>query len=49
MVLAVPHRAYLELGEAGFGAMLGAAGILVDVNSALDPARLPAGHGYWSL
>ena len=38
LVLAVPHRAYLELGEAGLAAMLAPAGILVDVKSALDPA-----------
>ena len=25
------------------------AGIVIDVKSALDPARLPAGQGYWSL
>ena len=49
VVLAVPHRAYLEAGEAGIGAMLGPAGIVIDVKSALDPARLPAGQGYWSL
>ena len=49
LVLAVPHRAYLELGERGLSAMLGPAGVLADVRSALDPARLPAGIAYWSL
>lgn len=49
VVLAVPHRRYLEAGEAGIGAMLGPAGIVIDVKSVLDPARLPAGQGYWSL
>ncbi len=49
LVLAVPHRAYLELGESALAAMLGPAGILVDVRSALEPARLPPGHTYWSL
>jgi len=45
----VPHRAYLELGEPGLVAMLGPRGILIDVRSALDPARLPATLAYWSL
>ena len=49
LVLAVPHRAYLELGEPGLAAMLGPRGILSDVRSALDPARLPATLTYWSL
>jgi UDP-N-acetyl-D-galactosamine dehydrogenase len=49
LVLAVPHRAYLELGEAGLAAMLGPRGILVDVRSALDPALLPPALTYWSL
>jgi UDP-N-acetyl-D-galactosamine dehydrogenase len=49
LVLAVPHRAYLEHGELGLAAMLGPRGILSDVRSALDPARLPATITYWSL
>ena len=49
LVLAVPHRTYLELGEQGLAAMLAPAGVLVDVRSALDPDRLPTGIAYWSL
>ncbi len=49
LVLAVPHRAYLTLGEAGMAELLRPSGILIDVKSALDPARLPAGQTYWSL
>ena len=33
----------------GLAAMLGPRGILIDVRSALDPARLPAAITYWSL
>jgi UDP-N-acetyl-D-galactosamine dehydrogenase len=49
LVLAVPHRAYLALGEAALAAMLGPRGIVVDVRAALDPALLPASLTYWSL
>jgi UDP-N-acetyl-D-galactosamine dehydrogenase len=49
LVLAVPHRAYLDLGAPVLAAMLTPAGILADLKSALDPDRLPAGHCYWSL
>ena len=49
LVLAVPHRAYLTLGEDGMADLLRPSGILIDVKSALDPARLPAGQTYWSL
>ncbi len=49
LLLAVPHRAYLDLGEAELGARLTPAGILIDLKSALDPNRLPASNSYWSL
>jgi UDP-N-acetyl-D-glucosamine/UDP-N-acetyl-D-galactosamine dehydrogenase len=49
LVLAVPHGAYLEIGESGLASMLGPRGILVDVKSALDPALLPSSLTYWSL
>ena len=49
LVLAVPHLAYRELGEAGLAAMLGPGGILVDVRAILDPALLPPTLTYWSL
>ena len=38
LVLAVPHRAYLELGAAGICACSAPGGIVIDVKSALDPA-----------
>lgn len=49
LVLAVPHRAYRELGEAGLAAFLAPGGILIDVRSALDPAAIPPTLAYWSL
>ena len=49
LVLAVPHRAYRELGEAGLCALLAPGGILIDVRSALDPAAIPPTLAYWSL
>ena len=49
LLLAVPHRAYRDLGEAELGAKLTPAGILIDLKSALDPNRLPASNSYWSL
>jgi UDP-N-acetyl-D-galactosamine dehydrogenase len=49
LILAVPHRDYLALGENGLAAMLDPQGIVIDVRSAMDPERLPAGLTYWSL
>jgi len=49
IVLAVPHRAYIELGAVGLGRLLRRPGVLVDVTSALKPAEIPAGIRYWSL
>ena len=49
LVLAVPHRAYLELGAAGLAAMLTDHGILIDVRAAVEPADLPAGTAHSSL
>ncbi len=49
LILAVPHRDYLALGEGGLTAMLLPRGIIIDVRSAIDPDRLPAGLDYWSL
>lgn len=49
VVLAVPHRAYVELGAAGLGRMLRRPGVLVDVTSALKPEDIPEGIHYWSL
>ena len=49
LILAVPHRAYLEAGEHGLAGMVAPTGIVIDVKSVIDPARLPAGLTYWSL
>lgn len=49
LVLAVPHRYYLELGAPGLAALLDPGGILIDVRSVIDPASLPDTIAYWSL
>ena len=49
VVLAVPHRDYLEGLEAGVSAMVNRHGIVIDIKSMLDPARLPPDLVYWSL
>ncbi len=49
LVLACPHRAFLAEGPEGLGRRVRPAGLLVDVTSALDPARIPADRHYWSL
>lgn len=48
LVLAVPHEELLSLAET-LSAELGKGGIVMDVKSKLDPAKLPAGITYWSL
>ena len=52
LVLAVSHKAYLQLGPERLCGMMKEGGVLVDVKSALDPARVASqGRGvrYWSL
>jgi UDP-N-acetyl-D-galactosamine dehydrogenase len=49
LILAVPHRAYLEMGAKGLLAGLRPDGVVVDVKSALDPEALSPGMRYWSL
>ncbi|MDJ0943050.1 MAG: nucleotide sugar dehydrogenase [Kiloniellales bacterium] len=49
LVLAVPHRAYLERPPAELLAPLKPDGIVLDVKSALNPAEIPEGLSYWSL
>ena len=49
LILAVPHRAYLERPPAELLAPLKPDGIVFDVKSALDPAAIPEGLSYWSL
>jgi UDP-N-acetyl-D-galactosamine dehydrogenase len=49
LVLAVSHRAYLELGQPGILSMIRDGGVLVDVKSVLDPARTERKIRYWSV
>jgi UDP-N-acetyl-D-galactosamine dehydrogenase len=49
LVLAVRHRAYLDMPVERLRGMLRSGGLLLDVKSALDPARLGRGVRYWSL
>ncbi|MCW8129483.1 MAG: nucleotide sugar dehydrogenase [Planctomycetota bacterium] len=49
LVLAVPHRAYLEKGAPAVAGLLKPGGVLVDVKSALDSAAVGANVVYWSL
>ena len=48
VILAVNHRAYLELGSTLFS-MVKAGGVVVDVKSALDRTTVPHTLRYWSL
>jgi UDP-N-acetyl-D-glucosamine/UDP-N-acetyl-D-galactosamine dehydrogenase len=49
VVLAVSHRWYLSLGQPGIEAMIRDGGVLVDVKSVLDPARMGRRIRYWSV
>ncbi len=49
VVLAVAHRAYLEMPLEQLLAPLKSDGVLVDVKGGLDQARLPASVRYWRL
>lgn len=49
LVLAVPHKAYLELGQPRLLRAIRNGGVLVDVKSVLDPSRVDRGIRYWSL
>ena len=49
LVLAVSHKQYLDLPIDQLTGMLRKGGLLLDVKSALDPARVGAGVRYWSL
>lgn len=49
LVLAVPHRSYLDAGAARLAAMLRAGGLFVDVTSAFEAPLMPSGIAYWSL
>ncbi len=49
LVLAVSHQEYLHMPVDRLTAMLRPGGLLLDVKSALEPARLGSGVRYWSL
>jgi len=49
VVLAVSHRWYLTLGQPGIEAMIREGGVLIDVKSVLDPARMGRRIRYWSV
>jgi UDP-N-acetyl-D-galactosamine dehydrogenase len=49
LVLAVPHKAYLQLKPSRLFAMVRPGGALLDVKSVLRPEDAPADRIYWSL
>jgi UDP-N-acetyl-D-glucosamine/UDP-N-acetyl-D-galactosamine dehydrogenase len=49
LVIAVPHRPFLNLSAAQLRSMLNPAGIVVDVKSMLKREQIPAGLTYWCL
>ena len=49
LILAAPHRAYLEGGPERLLAALKPGGLFADITSAFEPADMPAGVDYWSL
>jgi UDP-N-acetyl-D-galactosamine dehydrogenase len=49
VILAVPHRDYMEPVPAVVLDGLKPGGVVVDVKSALDPCQIPEGATYWSL
>ncbi|HKR79596.1 MAG TPA: nucleotide sugar dehydrogenase, partial [Nitrospira sp.] len=51
IVLAVAHRAYLEMGQQKIISLLksGQQAVLIDVKSVLDRQTLPKNIAYWRL
>jgi len=49
LILAVPHRPYLDADRERLLAVLRPGGLFADVTSAFEPADMPAGLSYWSL
>jgi UDP-N-acetyl-D-galactosamine dehydrogenase len=49
LILAVPHRQFLEMERRELFAMLRPGGILFDIKSAISPPEVPPDIGYWSL
>lgn len=49
LVLAVSHKAYLEMPRAQLLSRVRAGGVFIDVKSVIDPASMERGINYWSL
>jgi UDP-N-acetyl-D-glucosamine/UDP-N-acetyl-D-galactosamine dehydrogenase len=49
LILAVPHRQYLDLGARGLSGMMVDDGVFMDVKSAIDPGEFDGKLRYWSL
>jgi UDP-N-acetyl-D-galactosamine dehydrogenase len=49
LVFAVSHKQYLEMGQKKVLSFVKEGGVLLDVKSALDPAKIDRGIRYWSL
>jgi UDP-N-acetyl-D-glucosamine/UDP-N-acetyl-D-galactosamine dehydrogenase len=49
VILAVSHRAYLDMPREQLLACLRPGGVLMDIKSILDPATIPPNIHYWSL
>jgi UDP-N-acetyl-D-glucosamine/UDP-N-acetyl-D-galactosamine dehydrogenase len=49
LVLAVPHRQYMEMPTRGLLGLVRDGGVVVDVKSVLDPGVVERGLTYWSL
>ena len=49
LILAVPHRTYLEMGSGALADRVHPAGVVVDLKSVLDADLVRATHRYWSL
>jgi len=49
LILAVPHRQYMEMPTKSLLGLVRDGGVVVDVKSVLDPAHVDRGLRYWSL
>ena len=49
LILAVPHRQYMEMPVSSLLSLVRDGGVVVDVKSVLDPAVVDRGLHYWSL
>jgi UDP-N-acetyl-D-glucosamine/UDP-N-acetyl-D-galactosamine dehydrogenase len=49
LILAVAHKQYMDMGHQALCALVRGDGVIVDVKSALDPAKVDRGLVYWSL